>query len=192
MNEVVFDIETQNTYQEIGSRDYRLLKVSLVGVWESGTGSYTSYLESELPKLWPVFERADRIIGYNSKGFDIPVLANYYPGDLGKIPSLDILEEIERAIGFRVKLDSVAQATLGEGKSGNGLQAVEFWRTGEIQKLRDYCLQDVKVTREVYAYGLREGHVAYTDKLGRRVEVPVNFAPAPVDTRSSLNLTMGF
>lgn len=191
-NEVVFDIETQNTYQEIGSRDNRLLKVSLVGVWESKTDTYSSYLLEDLPKMWPIFEQADRLIGYNSKGFDVPVLSNYYPGDLMRVPHLDILEEIERSLGFRVKLDSVAQATLGEGKSGSGLQAVEFWKAGDIEKLRSYCLQDVKVTKDVYAYGLREGHVAYIDKLGRRVEVPVNFKSAVVPPRTTLNLTMGF
>lgn len=188
-NEIVFDIETQNTYQEIGSRDNRLLKVSLVGVYESATDSYTSYLESELPKLWSVFERADRIIGYNNKGFDIPVLANYYPGDLAKIPSLDILEEIERYLGFRIKLDNVAQATIGTGKSGNGLQAVEFWKNGEIDKLREYCLQDVKVTKEIYDFGLKNGRVMYVDTLGRKNEIAVDFTAKTA--RTALNLTMG-
>ena len=189
-NEIVFDIETQNTFQEIGSRDYRLLKVSLVGVYQSATGEYRSFLEDELPKLWPILEQADRIIGYNSKGFDIPVLMNYYPGDLKKIPSLDLLEIIEQRLGFRVKLDDVAHATVGVGKSGHGLQAVEFWRKGEIEKLRDYCLQDVKVTKEVYEHGLKEGYVKFVDKLGRRTDIPVDFSLR--EQRSALNLTMGF
>lgn len=189
-NEVIFDIETQNTYQEIGSRDNRQLKVSLVGVYQSATGEYNSFLENELPKLWPIFERADRIIGYNIKGFDIPVLMNYYPGDLGKLPALDLLEIIEQHLGFRIKLDDVAHATIGMGKNGHGLQAVEFWRNGEIEKLRDYCLQDVKVTKEVYEFGLRVGHVKFVDKLGRQMEIPVDFSIK--EPRAALNLTMGF
>ncbi|MBI4133455.1 ribonuclease H-like domain-containing protein [Candidatus Uhrbacteria bacterium] len=187
--EIVFDIETQNTFQEAGARNPQLLKISLVGVWDSETDTYTSFLEDELPKFWPLLEHADRLIGYNSRWFDVPVLANYYPGDLTKIPMLDILEEVERAIGFRVKLDDVARSTLGVGKTGHGLQAVEFWRSGEIEKLRSYCLQDVRVTKEIYEHGLHHGRVYYNDRYGNRQEVPVDFSAK--GARAAMNLTIG-
>ncbi|MBI4281122.1 ribonuclease H-like domain-containing protein [Candidatus Uhrbacteria bacterium] len=187
--EVVLDIETQNTYQDLGVRDHRQLKVSLVGIYASDRDEYQSFLEPELPRLWPILEQADRVIGYNIKHFDLPVLANYYPGDLSRLPCLDILEEIERKIGFRIKLDDLARATLGRGKSGNGLQAVEFWRKGELEKLRAYCLQDVRVTKEVYEHGLAAGQVVYMDRLGRRNEIPVDFSLKT--NRRALNLTMG-
>lgn len=188
-NEIVFDIETQNSYQEVGARDNRLLKVSLVGVYFYRTGQYESFTEAELPKLWAEFERADRLIGYNSLGFDIPVLNNYYPGDLGKLPSLDIMAEIANHLGFRIKLDEVAQATLGIGKSGDGLKAVEYFRKGELDKLRDYCLQDVKVTKDLYDYGCEHGRLFYVNKVGERVEIPVDFGVKVV--RGAMNLTIG-
>lgn len=188
-HEIVLDIETQNTYQEVGAHDHRLLKISLVGVWSSKDDAYTSYLEDELPRLWPLLEHADRLIGYNINGFDLPVLGNYYPGELTQFLVLDLLESIERFLGFRVKLDHVAQATLGVGKSGHGLQAVEFWKTGAISQLKAYCLQDVKVTKELYEFGRDNGFVAYVDKLGRRQEIPVDFALK--DTRGAVNLTIG-
>lgn len=190
-NEIVLDIETQNTYQEVGARDNRLLKVSLVGVYFYKTNQYTSYLEHELPKLWPELEHADRVIGYNIKGFDWPVLNNYYPGDTTKFPTLDLLEVIDKRLGFRIKLDAVAEGTLGYGKSGNGLQAVEFFRTGDLEKLRAYCLQDVKVTKEVYEYGLANGRVKFKDMFGATKEIPVDFSFAPTTSRP-VNLTIGF
>lgn len=189
-NEIVLDIETQNTYAEVGARDNRLLKVSLVGVYFYASDKYEAYFENELPKLWPELEQSQRIIGYNIKGFDWPVLNNYYPGDLMKLPTLDLMEEIEQGIGFRVKLDDVAQATLGMGKSGDGLQAVEYFRTGDIQKLKDYCLQDVKVTKGVYEAGKRDGKIAFADKLGKMVEVPVVFSQ-PKEVGEAVNLTIG-
>lgn len=189
LNEIIFDIETQNTYQEVGSRDTRLLKISLVGVYTTEDGLYTSYLESDLPKLWPILEKADRLIGYNINNFDIPVLGNYYPGDLMKRPTLDILAVIEKVLGFRIKLDDVANATLGMGKSGNGLQAVEYWRNGEIEKLREYCIQDVRVTKELYDFGVRRGSLVYIDKLGRKKDIPVDFAIK--EKCAPINLTIG-
>jgi DEAD/DEAH box helicase domain-containing protein len=173
--EIVLDIETANSFADVGKYDPSLLKISLVGIYSYATREYSSYLESDLPKLWSVLEAADRIIGYNLFGFDYQVMNTYYPGDFMKFPTLDIMKEIEKAVGFRVKLDDVAQASLGEGKSGNGLQAIEFFRRGEIDKLRAYCLQDVKVTKEIYEYGLRNSHVKFKDRLGQVIAPGVDF-----------------
>jgi DEAD/DEAH box helicase domain-containing protein len=173
--EIVLDIETANSFADVGKYDPSLLKISLVGVYSYATREYSSYLESDLPKLWSVLEAADRIIGYNLFGFDYQVMNTYYPGDFMKFPTLDIMKEIEKAVGFRVKLDDVAQASLGEGKSGNGLQAIEFFRRGEIDKLRAYCLQDVRVTKEIYEYGLRNSHVKFKDRLGQVIAPEVDF-----------------
>lgn len=190
-NEVVLDIETSNSFADVGKYDPSLLKVSLVGTYSYATDTYDSFLEPDLPRLWRLLESADRIIGYNTISFDYTVLNNYYAGDLKQFPSLDILVEIEKAIGFRVKLDSVAEASLGYGKSGNGLQAIEFFRRGEIDKLRDYCLQDVKVTKEVYEYGLANKSVKYRDRTGQIQSVNADFVLRKEAARP-INLTMPF
>lgn len=187
--DIVLDIETQNSFQDVGGWHHDKLRISLIGVYFYETDEYKSYLEHELPELWPLLERADRLIGYNTKGFDFPVMNNYYAGDFLKFPNLDIMEEISKVIGFRVKLDDVAAATLGYGKTGHGLQAIEFWRKGELDKLRDYCLQDVKVTKEVYDYGLRHGKIAFHDRNGLKREVPVDFS-RKTEEKSAINLSL--
>src|SRR5262249_10634697 len=111
--------------------------------------------------------------------------------DLMKLPTVDLLVEIEKRIGFRVKLDDVAHATLGVGKSGHGLQAVEFWRKGEIQKLKDYCLQDVRVTRDVYEYALQNHNVCYFDRMGQKQTVPMPVVPPEPAAKPSINLSLG-
>ncbi|HTM67711.1 MAG TPA: ribonuclease H-like domain-containing protein [Candidatus Binatia bacterium] len=174
--EVVLDIETSNSFADVGKYDPSLLKVSLVGLYSYATDKYESFLEPDLPKLWRILESADRIIGYNLFGFDYTVLNEYYAGDLHKFPTLDVMLEIEKKLGFRIKLDDVAHGSLGVGKSGNGLQAIEFFRRGEIDKLRDYCLMDVKVTKEVYEFGLANKHVKFKDRQGQLVQVPIDFA----------------
>ena len=55
-------------------------------------------------------------MGYNSNHFDIPLLNKYYPGDLTRIKSIDLLEEIRKSLGRRLRLDSVAEATIGAKK----------------------------------------------------------------------------
>lgn len=189
-NEVVLDIETQNTFDEVGGYFTDKLKVSLVGVYYYETDTYESYLEHELPQMFSRLERSGRIIGYNSIGFDMPVLNNYYAGDMLKLPQLDILAEIQKSLGYRIKLDAVAQSTIGTKKSAHGLQAVTWWKEGNIEAIREYCLQDVKVTKEVYEYGLKHGCILFDNRAGERQAVPVDFA-VKVPT-AKLNLTLGF
>jgi len=188
--EVVLDIETQNTFADV-ENDYTKFKISVIGVYFYETDTYESFEEHELPRLWPRLENADRIIGYNSIGFDLPIMNNYYAGDFLKFPGLDILAEIHKALGFRLKLDDVAAACVGHRKSGHGLQAIEWWKQGEIEKIKKYCLDDVKVTREVYEYGLKYKALAYEDRSGQRKGIPVDFKLLEKAAESSaINLTM--
>ncbi len=189
-NEIVLDIETQNTFEEAGGYFTDKLKVSLVGVYYYETDTYESYLEPDLPKMFQRLEQGGRIIGYNSIGFDMPVLNNYYLGDLLKLPQLDILREIEKALGHRIKLDAVAEATVGTKKSGHGLQAVQWWKEGKIDSIRDYCLQDVRVTREVYEFGKKNGFLLFDDRMGERRMIPVDFSQPQSST--AVNFSMGF
>ena len=190
--EVVLDIETQNTFQDVGAYNPSLLKVSYVGCYFYETDSFEGFFEADLPKLWPRLERADRVIGYNLIGFDYPCLQTYYTGDIMKLPTVDLLVEIEKRLGFRIKLDDVAQGTLGVGKSGHGLMAVEYWRNGELEKLAEYCLQDVRVTRDVYDFALQNGFVSFNNRMGQKQEVPVPIEPPEPNERRAINLSLGF
>lgn len=190
--EVVLDIETQNTFQDVGAYNPTLLKVSLVGCYFYETDTYETFFEADLPKLWPRLERADRVIGYNLIGFDYPCLQTYYTGDIMRLPTVDLLVEIEKRLGFRIKLDDVAQGTLGVGKSGHGLMAVEYWRNGELDKLKEYCLQDVKVTRDVYEHALQNGFVAFHNRQGQRQEISMPLELPEPASRTAINLSLGF
>ena len=191
MRKIVFDIETKNIFQDVGKNDPVLLDLSLIGVYDSETNEYSSYLEEELPKLWPLMEKADMLIGYNSDHFDIPLLNKYYPGDLTQIKRLDLLKEIKNSLGRRLKLDGVAEATLGVGKSGHGLEAITWWKNGEIEKVRKYCLNDVKITKDLYDYALKNGMLKYKDE-GEIKEIPLNTKNWEDVGDSSMTHTMPF
>lgn len=190
-NEIILDIETQNTFQEVGSRNCRLLKVSLLVAYHYKTNEYKVYFEKDLPQLWRELQFADRVIGYNLKGFDYPVLNNYAPFDLMGLPTLDMMEDVKKALGFRIKLDSIAKACLGIGKSGDGLDAVRYWKAGEFEKLSEYCKQDVCVTKEIYEYGLKNSFLHFNDNFtGEKRQIGVDFAIAGVQKNTG-NLTLG-
>src|SRR3989338_1877491 len=129
--EVVFDIET------IGDiRDLSTMKVTVVSLYEYEHDRYRSFDEHELHELWPILERAERIIGYNSGHFDIPVLQNNYQGDLSRIPHLDLLRMIKESTGSRFKLNDIAKATLQIEKSADGLTAMQWYKEGRIEEIK--------------------------------------------------------
>ncbi|HET8574659.1 MAG TPA: ribonuclease H-like domain-containing protein [Candidatus Paceibacterota bacterium] len=192
MRKIVLDIETKNTFQDIGRNDPSLLDISLLVIHDSVTDTYTSYLEEDLPKLWPILESADMLIGYNSDHFDIPLLNRYYAGDLTQIKSLDLLVEIRNVLGKRVKLDQVAEGTLGKKKSGHGLEAIEWWKAREIEKIRKYCEDDVRITKEIYDYALKNKKILYKD-LGGVQPVKLDTSKwEATETAFSLNHTLPF
>jgi len=164
MRKVVFDIETKNEFKDVGSADPSKLDLSIVGVYDSSTDTYFAYTEEELGSLWPVMENADMLIGFNSDHFDIPLLNKYYPGNLARIKSIDLLDEIKKSLGRRIKLDTIAEATLGVRKSGHGLQAISWWKNGEIEKVKKYCLDDVRITKELYDYARKHGELKYSER----------------------------
>jgi DEAD/DEAH box helicase domain-containing protein len=170
---IVLDLETQKSFEEVGGRGKNhLLKVSVCGIYDYAQDKYLIYEESELPKLAPLLQAADQIIGFNIKNFDFAVLQPYMNFDLATVPYYDILEEIEKSIGHRIKLESVAQGTIGSGKSGNGLEALLYYRNGRMDLLKKYCLDDVRVTKEVYEYALKNQKLMYRDYFSIR-EMPI-------------------
>ncbi|MSR73000.1 hypothetical protein EXS61_00095 [Candidatus Parcubacteria bacterium] len=163
MRKIVFDIETSNLFSDVGKNDPSLLDISVVGIYDSETDSYTAFEQKDLGKLWPILEKADLLIGFNSEHFDLPLLNKYYQGDLGKIRHVDILKEIKNSFGRRMKLDQIAEGTLGVRKSGHGLEATMWWAKGEYEKVKKYCLDDVKITKDVYEYALKNNALKFKE-----------------------------
>ena len=163
MRAITFDIES--TFESLvrGRIDVNEQELTVVAIHDSLTNEYSSYSKEELTKLWPILERADLLIGFNSDAFDIPLLNRYYPGDLSHLRSLDLLSEVQKVLGRRIRLQSLAEATLGRGKSGDGLKANEWWKEGKKDKVREYCIEDVRITRELYDYALTHSVLKYRD-----------------------------
>lgn len=164
MNKIVLDLETQKSFEEVGGRGKNhLLKVSVCGIYDYSRDEYQIYEEHELPRLGSILQSADQVIGFNIKQFDFAVLQPYLNFSLDSVPYYDLLEEIEKVIGHKIRLEAVAQASIGSGKSGNGLEALLYYKNGKMDQLKRYCLDDVKVTKEVYEYALANQKLLYRD-----------------------------
>lgn len=191
MRVITFDIETRNLFQDVGSNDPVDLDISVLCTHDSATGEYQSYLQEDLPKLWPIFEAADALVTWNGDHFDIPLLNKYYPGDLSKIKSIDLMREVQLVLGRRLKLDTVGEATLGRNKSGHGLDAIEWWRNGEVDKIIKYCIEDVRLTRDLYEFALANNHLKYKE-FGGLKEVKLKTVPWAEIEQTAMTYTLPF
>jgi DEAD/DEAH box helicase domain-containing protein len=173
---IVFDLETQNSFDDVGGyRNVRALKMSVGVTWSSADGSFHRYSEQDVPVLVEELKSASLVVGFNLFNFDYEVLAAYTDEPLRTLPTVDMLDHIYRRLGFRVKLDDLAHATLNMQKSGGGLDAIRWWREGKLDQLFAYCEQDVDVTRQLYEFGKQNRYVQFYDKRYKLQRIPVNW-----------------
>lgn len=172
LDTLVFDIETQNffTDPEVGWDNYGALRISVVGVYSYMEDRYYAFEEDQMEALAELFNDARRIVGFSMNRYDIPVLNNYFQRlgahapKLWEMERVDLLEEIEMSAGQRVSLSRLAEANLGVKKDHHGSEAGALYREGKMQELKDYCLNDVKLTKELYDLYRKQNYLFMPDK----------------------------
>jgi DEAD/DEAH box helicase domain-containing protein len=173
---VVFDLETQNSFEDVGGyRNTRALKMSVGVTWNSADQSFHRYDEKDVPALIEELKSASLVVGFNVLNFDYEVLMVYTSEPLRSLPTTDMLDHIYRRLGFRVKLDDLARATLNAKKSGGGLDAIRWWREGRLDTLYEYCEQDVDVTRRLWEFGKQNRYVQFYDKRYKLQRIAVSW-----------------
>lgn len=198
--EIFFDTETKKFFDEVEGNDPAKLGVSITSVYSRTVdenfneieGKMESFWEKDFLEMFKLFEKADRIVGFNSIGFDIPALSPYLPPHWPKLKHFDILAEMRKIEGKRMSLNSIAKATLGEKKNDSGDNAIKYWAEGTpeaLAKLKKYCEMDVKITKDIYDHALKNKFLKYIDFWNDTHEVKLDFSyPAPQEdtTQGSL------
>ena len=176
-NIVYFDLETQKSFDEVGGRTpshFRQLKMSVGVTYSTARGDYIIYPESRVQELIKELQRADLVVGFNHKGFDYVVLQGYNDFfDFEQVHTLDMMVELEKTLGHRVSLDSIATASLGVEKTAEGLQAIRWWKEGKMAEIAEYCCYDVKITKLVHEYGQSHRQLFFNSRNGQKTRVPV-------------------
>jgi DEAD/DEAH box helicase domain-containing protein len=176
MNIVYFDLESQKLFEEVGGRDASRLLLACGVTWSTQRNDFAVYWEKDAAALVAELKAADLVVGFNIVNFDYEVLKPYAATtNFRSFRSKDMLQDIFRALNFRLSLDSIAKATLGASKTADGVQSVQWYRNGELDKVAEYCKADVDITRRVYEFGRENGFVYYYSRLGSKLKVAVNW-----------------
>jgi len=169
-------METQRTFDEVGGRaNVSKLGMAAAVTFSTAMNAYHRYTESRAKELISELKASDLVVGYNVLEFDYLVLRAYTTEPLAQLPTVDMLEHLARRLGFRPSLEAVVTATLRAAKSADGLQAVRWYRQGQMDKVLEYCQKDVELTKRLYEFGKQSKLVYYWDKSFQRQVVSVNW-----------------
>ena len=172
----VFDLETQRSAAEVGGwHRADLMKISCVVLYDSKEDRFIDFMENQIPWFIERLQAFDLVVGFNIKRFDYQVLKGYSDFNFMRLNNLDILEEVKNYLGFRLSLAHLATITLGAEKSGDGLQALQWWKQGRMLEIIAYCRQDVKLTRDLFRYGRKNGHLVFRNRTDKITRIPVDW-----------------
>ena len=171
-----FDLETQKSAEDVdGWGNIHLMGLAVGVVWDSLEQKYFSYLENEASKLVEKLRTSNLVVGFNVKKFDYGVLQPYADFDLHEITTFDMLEDIKVKLNHRLSLNHLAENTLNSKKSADGLISLQWYKEGKIDKIVEYCQQDVKVTRDLFEYGENYGYIKYKTRSGVAKDLKVDW-----------------
>ncbi len=171
-----FDVETRRSASDVGGwNNISKMGLALAVVYDLQKDEYRTYFEKDLDRLLVDLLTADLVVGFNIDRFDIEVLRGYTDKDLSKIKTLDMLKHISNKLGFRLSLAHLAEATLKESKSADGMQSLQWFKEGRLDLIEKYCRKDVEITQRLYDFGKGKGYILYRDMEGRLVKLNVHW-----------------
>lgn len=171
-----FDLETQRSADEVGGwKNKHLMKIAVGVVYDSMEQKYFSYLENQTEKLIEKLKMADLVVGFNVVSFDYAVLQPYATDDLKKLNTFDMLDDIKNRLGFRLSLNHLAEKTLKEKKSADGLQSLQWFKEGKMDLITEYCIKDVEITKKIFYFGINHKYLLYERRLGGVVRIPLDW-----------------
>jgi DEAD/DEAH box helicase domain-containing protein len=175
---LVFDLETLRSAHDVGGwGNLKNMGMACGVVYDSLDEQYHVYLQTQVRELVDHLAKGDLVVGFNHVRFDYAVLSGCSDAPIPNLPNFDILEDVERRLGHRLKLNSLVTATLKESKSADGMQSLQWIKEGKMDLVTEYCKKDVEVTKRLFDYGVKEGRVYYYDRDGESIQMTVDWNP---------------
>jgi len=163
--EIYFDIETLRLSHEVegGWSSIGQFGLAVAVTWDA-QNRFRRWFEPDARRLITELGQFDRIVSFNGDRFDFQVLSAYDSVDrlLGK--SFDLLVDLHKRLGHRIKLDDLAKDTLGQKKTGNGLEIVQWWREGRKEEVCKYCENDVQLLVDLVGFARTKKYVVVNSR----------------------------
>jgi len=169
-------LSTQKSAEDVGGWQHKhLLGLGVAVTYDTREGRYNVYTVETVAALHASLRDADLVIGFNTRDFDYQVLQPYTDVPLATLPTLAVLDEVQRTLGFRLSLRHLVKETLGLERPDDSLRTLQWYQEGERERIVQQCRRDLELLRELVRYGTGTGVVFYRDQAGVRTAVPVHW-----------------
>lgn len=163
MNYINFDLETYSP-SDLSHIDTSEFRISVAGCYVSWIDEYIAFLEPDMNDFVNLLSSAELVVGYNILGFDLPVLQKYCTFNALDLPVYDLLAGIEKTLGFRLRLDDVCKATFDNDTKTDSYATYKYYhKQGKWFELIDYCMNDVRLTEQLFTKVLNNQPLSYFD-----------------------------
>ncbi|MDD3474273.1 MAG: hypothetical protein PHP08_00035 [Candidatus Dojkabacteria bacterium] len=170
-----FDLETQNTFEELKmhnkrDKDPSKLQLAIAGVLyeEDGIEKHKFFGENQTYDLLKTINQANLIVGHNLLMFDYKVIQPYFNENITHSlydKTFDILIKLlPYTDNCWTALDNLAQLNLGMNKPHSGILIPKMWRDGKFKEVEEYLLNDLRMTKGIYEYIKKNKKIKYTHK----------------------------
>ncbi len=151
-----------------GWRDFENMGVSVICAYDYVEERYRVFMLDNFDEFVELVAHRGLLIGFNNIAFDNQLcLANGI--DVSKTEPYDVLIEIWKGAGLGEQfqhpshlgygLGACCLANFGTTKSGSGALAPILWQQGKLGKVVDYCLNDVKLTKQLVDHFIEAGTI---------------------------------
>jgi len=192
---IYLKLTTQRSMNDVGGKqNIGKLGLAVAVTFSTIKCQYRVFDEAQVDELIDLLTGADLVVGHNHVEFDHQVLQGYTRRDmLFQTVNHDLLLDLEKRVGCKLSLNSLATATLGVGRVAKGMEKLAWWwnyqRTGDkawLLRLAEGCALDVKTLMLVHWYGIEHGHVLFTDRSGIVRQVQVDWATMSAASRQTV------
>jgi len=159
---VIFDLETEKLAHEVGGwSNIKDMGVSVAVTYNTSDKEYSIHSGDGVQKMIQLLYEAPLVVGFNLHNFDWEVLEGFKKFDRTRVKALDLFRVIQKKTRRKISLNNLGKHNLGMEKTGDGFKAVQWHRSGEFDKLSNYCQRDVEITFNLFTYILRYGKIKF-------------------------------
>jgi DEAD/DEAH box helicase domain-containing protein len=179
---IYLSLTTQKSAEDVGGWQHKhLLGLGVAVTYDTQDKRYWVYTAETVEALLASLHQADLVIGFNLRDFDYQVLQPYATAPLATLPTLALLDEVHKSLGFRVSLSQLVHTTLGLDRPDDSLRTLDWFRQGQRDRVAEHCRRNVELLQALVHHGATTGSILYCDHSGKRRALPVHWQFAEYD-----------
>ncbi len=123
--------------------------------------NFTGWKREFVGHLIRLLNNAALVVGWSPRTREYPVLAGYTGRNLTRLPTVGLLDEVQRVVGLHIPENLLVQGTLERRRRFDDHLAVQLWKHQRVDDLAQLLYEDVRLLRDLFVVAMNEGKLYY-------------------------------